>query len=49
MYLRQLVTVNNTRYVQKGRTQFEDYGDITLAHWEKFVRQKTTEEALALS
>ena len=39
----------NTRYVQKGRTPFADYGDITLAQWEEFVRQKTTEEALALS
>ena len=39
----------NTRYVQKGRTPFADYGDITPAQWEEFVRQKTTEEALALS
>jgi len=39
----------NTRYVQKGRTPFTDYGDITPAQWEEFVRQKTTEEALALS
>ena len=39
----------NTQYVQKGRTPFADYGSITLAQWEEFVRQKTTEEALALS
>ena len=39
----------NTRYVQKGRTPFADYGDITPAQCEEFVRQKTTEEALALS
>ena len=37
------------QYVQKGRTPFGDYGDITQAQWEEFVRQKTTEEALALS
>ena len=39
----------NTRYVKKGRTPFTDYGDITPAQWEEFVRQKSTEEALALS
>jgi len=39
----------NTRYVQKGRTPFADYGDITPAQWEEFVRQKTTEEAITLS
>jgi hypothetical protein len=39
----------NTRHVQKVRTPFADYGDITPAQWEEFVRQKTTEEALALS
>ena len=39
----------NTRYVQKGRTPFADYGDITPAQWEVFVRQKTTKEAVALS
>ena len=39
----------NTRYVQKGRTLFADYGDVTTAQWEEFVRQKTTEEAVALS
>ena len=39
----------NTWYVQKGRTLFADYGDITPAQWEEFVRQKTTEEARALS
>ena len=39
----------NTRYVQKGGTPFADYGDITPAQWEEFVRQKTIEEAIALS
>ena len=39
----------NTRYVQKGRTPFADYGDITPAQWEEFVRQKTTEESITLS
>ena len=39
----------NTEYVQKGRTPFSEFGDITPAQWEEFVRQKTTEEALALS
>ena len=39
----------NTRHVKKGRTPFADYGDITPAQCEEFVRQKTTEEALALS
>ena len=27
----------NTWYVQKGRTPFANYGDITLAQWEEFV------------
>jgi len=35
--------------VQKGRTPFADYGDITPAQWEEFVRQKNSEESLALS
>ena len=39
----------NIRYVKKGLTPFADFGDITPAQWEEFVRQKTTEEALALS
>ena len=39
----------NTRFVQKGRTPFADYRDITPAQWEEFVRQKTTEEVTALS
>ena len=38
-----------TEYVQKGQTPFSEFGDITPAQWEEFVRQKTTEEALALS
>ena len=39
----------NTKYVQKGRTPFADYGDITPAQWEEFVRQKNSEESRALS
>ena len=39
----------NVRYVKKGLTPFADYGDITPAQWKEFVRQKTTEQALALS
>ena len=39
----------NTKYVQKGRTPFADYGDITPTQCEEFVRQKNSEESLALS
>ena len=39
----------NVRYVKKGLTPFADFMDITPAQWEEYVRQKTTEEALALS
>ena len=39
----------NTKYEQKGRTPFADYGDITPTQWEEFVRQKNYEESLALS
>ena len=39
----------NTKYVKKGRTPFVGYGKITQAQWEEFVRQKSTEESLALS
>ena len=39
----------NTKYVKKGRTPFVDYGEITPAQWEEFVRPKGTEESLALS
>jgi len=28
----------NVRYVKKGLTPFADYGDITPAQWEEFVR-----------
>ena len=38
----------NTKYVQKGRTPFADYGDITPAQWEEFVRQKNSKKSLAL-
>ena len=39
----------NTKYVQKGLTPFANYGDITPQQWEEFVRQKNSEESLALS
>ena len=39
----------NTKYVKTGRTPFADYGKITQAQWEEFVRQKSTEQSLALS
>ena len=39
----------NTKYVKKDRTPFTDYGEITPAQWEEFVRQKSTEQSLALS
>ena len=39
----------NTKYVKKGRTLFADYRKITQAQWEEFVRQKSTEQSLALS
>ena len=39
----------NTKYVKNGRTPFADYGEITQAQWEEFVRQKSTEQSLALS
>ena len=35
--------------MQKGRTPFVDYGDITPTQCEEFVRQKISEESLALS
>ena len=34
---------------KNGLTPYADYGDITPAQWEVFVRQKTTKEAVALS
>ena len=39
----------NTKYVKTGRTPFADYGEITQAQWEEFVRQKSTDQSLALS
>ena len=39
----------NVWNVKKGLTPFADFGDITPAEWEEFVRQKTTKEALVLS
>ena len=39
----------NTKYVKTGRTPFADYGEITQAQWEEFVRQKNYEKSLSLS
>ena len=39
----------NTKYLQQGRTPFQDYGKITQAQWDAFVAAKKTEDALALS
>ena len=39
----------NTKYVKTGRTPFADYGEITQAQWEEFVRQKSTVQSLSLS
>jgi hypothetical protein len=39
----------NTKYVQKGREPFVEYGEITWAQWEEFVQQKASKEGLALS
>lgn len=39
----------NVKYVQKGLTPFKEFGNITPGQWERFVAQKTSAEALALS
>jgi hypothetical protein len=39
----------NTEFVQKGKDARDVYGNILLAVWEKFVDQKKTAEAVALS
>ena len=39
----------NSKYVKQGRTPFADYVEITQEQWEEFVRQKSTEQSLALS
>ena len=37
------------KYVKKNLTPFDEYGMITQAQWDEFVRQRTTEEAKELS
>nr|TKW25490.1 hypothetical protein SEVIR_3G123500v2 [Setaria viridis] len=39
----------NDKYVKKGPTPFNEYGSITPAQWDEFIRQKTSPEALALN
>nr|TKV93837.1 hypothetical protein SEVIR_9G255400v2 [Setaria viridis] len=38
----------NDKYVKKGLTPFNEYGSITPAQWDEFVRQKISPKALAL-
>ncbi|KAJ1255945.1 hypothetical protein BS78_K131700, partial [Paspalum vaginatum] len=42
-------TYLNDKYVKNNLTPFDKFGRITQAQWDKFVRQKTTEEAIKLS
>lgn len=39
----------NVEYVQKGLDPFNEFGKILPSEWEKFVEQKTSEEALSIS
>ena len=41
--------VNLISGMSRRVSHLADFGDITSAQWEEFVRQKTTEQALALS
>ncbi|KAJ1268441.1 hypothetical protein BS78_07G135500 [Paspalum vaginatum] len=42
-------TYLNDKYVKNNLTPFAEFGRITQAQWDEFVRQKTTEEAIELS
>ena len=37
------------KYIQKGLTPFNEFGNITPSQWEELVAQKTSPEALELS
>ena len=39
----------NKKYIQKGLTSFNEFGNITPSQWEELVAQKTSSEALELS
>ena len=39
----------NKKYIQKGLTPFNEFGNITPSQWEELVAQKTSLEALKLS
>ena len=39
----------NKKYIQKGLTPFNEFGNITPSQWEELVAQKTSPEALELS
>ena len=39
----------NKKYIQKGLTPFNEFGNITPSQWEELVAQKTWPEALELS
>ncbi|KAJ1262223.1 hypothetical protein BS78_09G090500 [Paspalum vaginatum] len=42
-------TYLNDKYVKNNLTPFDEFGRITQAQWDEFVRQKTTEQAIKLS
>ena len=37
------------KYIQKGLTPFNEFGNITPSQWEELVAQKTLPEVLELS
>ena len=39
----------NKKYIQKGLTPFNEFGNITPSQWEELVAQKTSSEALESS
>ena len=39
----------NKKYIQKGLTPFNEFGNITPSQWEELMAQKTSPEALELS
>ena len=39
----------NKKYIQKGLTPFNEFGNITPSQWEELVAQKTSLKALELS
>ena len=45
----QEVYPKGVKYIQKGLTPFNEFGNITPSQWEELVAQKTSPEALELS